>query len=97
MFGDCTMTSSPHQLVYDLYTLLALTEAKGYAMMQFSWMLLRLYGKGQSSSNLFCYPLAYRINRINTLSIFKEFNVPITIPIIIKLDKQYLGNLIDKY
>jgi len=45
-FGDCTLSSSPHQLVYDLYTLLALTEAKGYAMMQFSWMLLRLYGVG---------------------------------------------------
>jgi hypothetical protein len=42
----CSLSKSPHQFVYDLYSLLALTEAKGYAMMQFSWMLLRLYGKG---------------------------------------------------
>jgi len=42
----CSQSKSPHQIVYDLYTLLALTDAKGYAMMQFSWMLLRLYNKG---------------------------------------------------
>lgn len=42
----CTLTKSPHHLVYDFYTLLALTDAKGYAMMQFSWMLLRLYDRG---------------------------------------------------
>ncbi|KAI9565211.1 hypothetical protein GHT06_008993 [Daphnia sinensis] len=42
----CSLSKSSHQLVYDLYALLTLTDAKGYAMMQFSWMLLRLYGKG---------------------------------------------------
>jgi len=42
----CALSKSPHQLVYDFYSLLALTDAKGYVMMQFSWMLLRLYGKG---------------------------------------------------
>ena len=42
----CSLSKSKHQLVYDLYALLTLTDAKGYAMMQFSWMLLRLYGRG---------------------------------------------------
>lgn len=42
----CSLPKSTHQLVYDLYALLTLTDAKGYAMMQFSWMLLRLYGRG---------------------------------------------------
>lgn len=43
------MSRSTHQLVYDFYALLSLTNAKGYAMMQFSWMLLRLYGKGKNT------------------------------------------------
>ena len=42
----CLHEKSPQQVVYDLYTLLALTEAKGYAILQFTWMSLRLYGKG---------------------------------------------------
>ncbi len=40
------MGQSPHQLLYNLYNVVALTEIKGYAMMQFSYMMLRLYGRG---------------------------------------------------
>ena len=39
------MTESPHQLVYNLYNIIALTEIKGYAMLQFSYMMLKIYGK----------------------------------------------------
>ncbi|XP_063233330.1 uncharacterized protein LOC134537042 isoform X2 [Bacillus rossius redtenbacheri] len=42
----CNMPQSAQQLLYNLYTSVALTELKGYAMMQFSWMLLKLYDKG---------------------------------------------------
>ncbi|XP_039753721.1 uncharacterized protein LOC120629046 isoform X2 [Pararge aegeria] len=42
----CELQLSPHQLIYDMYNTISLTEIKGYAMMQFSWMLLRIYGKG---------------------------------------------------
>jgi len=42
----CSMEVSPHQLVYNLYNIIALTEIKGYAMLQFSYMMLRIYGKG---------------------------------------------------
>jgi hypothetical protein len=42
----CDLGQSPHQLVYNLYTAIALAEVKGYAMMQFSYMMLRLYGRG---------------------------------------------------
>ncbi|XP_045498674.1 uncharacterized protein LOC123696512 isoform X2 [Colias croceus] len=42
----CDLQLSQHQLIYDMYNTIALTEIKGYAMMQFSWMLLRIYGKG---------------------------------------------------
>jgi len=42
----CSLTQSPHQLVYNLYNIIALTEIKGYAMLQFSYMMLRIYEKG---------------------------------------------------
>lgn len=42
----CEMGQSPHQLMFNLYNILALTEIKGYAMIQFSYMMLKLYNKG---------------------------------------------------
>ncbi|ERL85944.1 hypothetical protein D910_03359, partial [Dendroctonus ponderosae] len=46
--GDmmCNIKQSPQQVLYSLYEAIALTELKGHAMIQFSYMLLRLYGKG---------------------------------------------------
>ena len=42
----CDLGQSPHQLLYNLYNIVALTEIKGYAMIQFSYMMLKLYNKG---------------------------------------------------
>ncbi|XP_052758205.1 uncharacterized protein LOC116413097 isoform X2 [Galleria mellonella] len=42
----CELQVSPHQLIYDLYNTIALAEIKGYVMMQFSWMLLKIYRPG---------------------------------------------------
>ncbi|XP_013194460.1 uncharacterized protein LOC106138026 isoform X3 [Amyelois transitella] len=42
----CELQMSQHQLIFDMYNTISLAEIKGYAMMQFSWMLLRIYGKG---------------------------------------------------
>jgi len=42
----CSMTQSPHQLLYNLYNIIALTEIKGYAMLQFAYMILRINKKG---------------------------------------------------
>ncbi|XP_055914156.1 uncharacterized protein LOC129947566 isoform X2 [Eupeodes corollae] len=39
-------SQSSQQFLYSLYADIALTELKGYTMMQFSWMILRIYGKG---------------------------------------------------
>ncbi|XP_050311529.1 uncharacterized protein LOC126747077 [Anthonomus grandis grandis] len=46
--GDmiCSTNQSPQQVLYNLYDTIALTELKGYTMVQFSYMLLRLYGHG---------------------------------------------------
>ncbi|XP_073830143.1 uncharacterized protein isoform X2 [Musca autumnalis] len=42
----CLNQQSTQQFLYSLYTDIALTELKGYTMMEFSWMILRVYGKG---------------------------------------------------
>uniref|UniRef100_A0A1B6C7S2 Uncharacterized protein n=1 Tax=Clastoptera arizonana TaxID=38151 RepID=A0A1B6C7S2_9HEMI len=43
----CHVEQSPHQVLFNLYNSLQLTQLKGYTMMEFSWMLLRLYNKGE--------------------------------------------------
>lgn len=52
--GDmlCTTNQSPQQVLYNLYNSIALTELKGYMMMQFSYMLLKLYNKGKPRCSL---------------------------------------------
>uniref|UniRef100_U5EP73 Putative secreted protein n=1 Tax=Corethrella appendiculata TaxID=1370023 RepID=U5EP73_9DIPT len=42
----CTYRQSAQQILYQLYNAVSITELKGYSMMQFSWMLLKTYGKG---------------------------------------------------
>lgn len=54
----CSTRQSPQQVLYSLYDAIALTELKGYTMIQFSYMLLRLYGKG----SLFTFSKFYTIN-----------------------------------
>ncbi|KAJ8946872.1 hypothetical protein NQ318_006782 [Aromia moschata] len=46
--GDmlCNSQQSPQQVLLNLYNAIALTELKGYTMIQFSYMLLRLYEQG---------------------------------------------------
>ena len=43
----CSSQRSPQQVLYQLYNAITMTELKGYAMMQFSYMLLKTYGKGE--------------------------------------------------
>lgn len=45
----CSSQRSPQQVLYQLYNAITMTELKGYAMMQFSYMLLKTYGKGENS------------------------------------------------
>ncbi|XP_055618076.1 uncharacterized protein LOC129763220 isoform X1 [Toxorhynchites rutilus septentrionalis] len=42
----CSFGVSAQQVLYQLYNAISITELKGYSMMQFSWMLLKAYGKG---------------------------------------------------
>lgn len=42
----CSLTQSPHQLIFNLYNVIALTEVKGFLIMQFSYIMLNLYKRG---------------------------------------------------
>ncbi|KAI4500300.1 hypothetical protein M0802_004717 [Mischocyttarus mexicanus] len=44
----CSDQQSPQQLLFNLYNTIAITEIKGYTMIQFSYMLLRLYISGSN-------------------------------------------------
>ncbi|XP_046390047.1 uncharacterized protein LOC124158778 [Ischnura elegans] len=44
--GLCATRESPQQLIQNVYNIALLTDIKGYAMMQFSWMILSLYDHG---------------------------------------------------
>ncbi|XP_059609555.1 uncharacterized protein LOC132256957 isoform X2 [Phlebotomus argentipes] len=42
----CSSQKAAQQVIYQMYNAVSLTELKGYAMMQFCWMLLKTFGKG---------------------------------------------------
>ncbi|XP_026816219.1 uncharacterized protein LOC113555852 isoform X2 [Rhopalosiphum maidis] len=42
----CEQKQSLQQLIFNMYTTLHLTQLKGFSVMQYSWMLLQTYGKG---------------------------------------------------
>lgn len=42
----CVSKQSAQQVLFQMYNAISIAELKGYAMMQFSWMILRTYGKG---------------------------------------------------
>ncbi|XP_045478276.1 uncharacterized protein LOC123683340 isoform X2 [Harmonia axyridis] len=42
----CGNNQPPQQILYNLFSTIAVTEIKGYSMIQFSYMLLKMYGRG---------------------------------------------------
>ncbi|XP_035909015.1 uncharacterized protein LOC118510803 isoform X1 [Anopheles stephensi] len=57
----CSFGLSPQQMIYMLYESIAMTELKGYIMMQFSYALLKVQGKGN-----FTEESQARSNELNT-------------------------------
>ncbi|XP_045448290.1 uncharacterized protein LOC123656677 [Melitaea cinxia] len=55
----CELQMSPHQVIFDMFNTISLTEIKGYAMMQFSWMLLRIYDRGNYTEEAHLTRLRY--------------------------------------
>ncbi|XP_069676285.1 uncharacterized protein orion isoform X1 [Periplaneta americana] len=68
----CNLQQSPQQLLYNLYNTVAITELKGYAMMQFSWMLLRLYNKGNFTVESELMRERYQERTIQKVAALKE-------------------------
>ncbi|KAI8035940.1 uncharacterized protein LOC128256687 [Drosophila gunungcola] len=48
----CLARQSAQQFAFQLFTKAALTELKGYSMMEFSWMVLRQHGRGNFTEEL---------------------------------------------
>lgn len=42
----CQSRQSAQQVLLQMYNAISIAELKGYAMVQFSWMILRTLGKG---------------------------------------------------
>ncbi|TDG40589.1 hypothetical protein AWZ03_012986 [Drosophila navojoa] len=68
----CHTKQSAQQFVYSLYTDIALTELKGYTMMEFSWMMLRVYGRGNFSQEAELMRRDYEKRTERTLKLLKE-------------------------
>ncbi|KAG6449171.1 hypothetical protein O3G_MSEX005915 [Manduca sexta] len=49
---DCERSVFRAKLIYDIYSTVALTELKGYAVTQVSWMLFRMEGRGNFSQEI---------------------------------------------
>ena len=45
-YGICSQKQTPQQLIFGLYTLIAVTQARGYAMSEFGYNLLQIHNKG---------------------------------------------------
>lgn len=70
--NTCSFQQSPQLVIYNLYSSITLTELKGYAMMQFSWMLLRLYGKGNFTLEAEMMHRAYKQRALTKLDAAKN-------------------------
>ncbi|XP_033224884.1 uncharacterized protein LOC117177907 isoform X2 [Belonocnema kinseyi] len=67
----CNLNQSPQQLLYNLYNTIALTEIKGYTMMQFSLTLLKLYENGSFTEEMEQLKREYAVRTSETLRAVK--------------------------
>ncbi|KAH8420530.1 hypothetical protein KR009_011112 [Drosophila setifemur] len=68
----CNTQQSAQQFVYSLYADIALTELKAYTMMEFSWMMLRVYGKGNFTQEAELMRGDYEKRTERTLKLLKD-------------------------
>ncbi|KAH8281295.1 hypothetical protein KR018_008287 [Drosophila ironensis] len=68
----CNTQQSAQQFVYSLYADIALTELKAYTMMEFSWMMLRVYGKGNFTQEAELMRSDYEKRTERTLKLLKD-------------------------
>ncbi|XP_017139529.1 uncharacterized protein LOC108153940 isoform X1 [Drosophila miranda] len=68
----CNTQQSAQQFVHSLYADIALTELKAYTMMEFSWMMLRVYGKGNFTQEAELMRTDYERRTERTLKLLKD-------------------------
>ncbi|KAL0118792.1 hypothetical protein PUN28_009452 [Cardiocondyla obscurior] len=92
----CNEMQSPQQLLYNLYNAVALTEIKGYTMIQFSYMLLRLYNEGsdfneeiQTLKHQYAIRTSETLRAVKTAMAFAPRSLWRCDPSVHELDKTY--------
>ncbi|XP_011268223.1 uncharacterized protein LOC105258578 isoform X2 [Camponotus floridanus] len=92
----CNEMQSPQQLLYNLYNTVALTEIKGYTMIQFSYMLLRLFNEGnnfneeiQTLKNQYGIRMSETLRAVKVAMAFAPRDLWRCDPSVHKLDKTY--------
>lgn len=68
----CNLQQSPHQLILNLYNLIALSEIKGYMMVQFSYVMFKVYGRDSLSMESDLAKRKYNTNTAYKISFAKE-------------------------
>ncbi|XP_044759508.1 uncharacterized protein LOC123317181 isoform X2 [Coccinella septempunctata] len=68
----CGNQQPPQQILYNLFSTIAVTEIKGYSMIQFSYMLLKLYGKGNFTKESAIAKMKFKERTNKTLDIAKN-------------------------
>ncbi|XP_032680540.1 uncharacterized protein LOC116848499 isoform X2 [Odontomachus brunneus] len=92
----CSDVQSPQQMLYNLYNTVALTEIKGYTMIQFSYMILRLYNEGKNFNEeietlkqQYAIRTSETLRAVKTAMAFAPRNIWRCDPAIHKLDETY--------
>ncbi|XP_012216022.2 uncharacterized protein orion isoform X2 [Linepithema humile] len=92
----CNEMQSPQQLLYNLYNTVALTEIKGHIMIQFSYVLLRLYNEGnnfseeiQTLNNQYATRTSETLRAVKTAMAFAPRDLWRCDPSVHKLDETY--------
>lgn len=68
----CSLQQSPQQLLLNLYNSIQLVQLQGFAVMQFSWMILRLYEKGNFSVEAKIYERQFKKHQENQVRVVRE-------------------------
>lgn len=68
----CSTQQSPQQLLLNLYNTIQLVQLQGFAVMQFSWMILRLYEKGNFSLEAKIYDRQFKKHQENQVAVVRE-------------------------
>lgn len=68
----CTLVQSPSQFLMNLYTLIALTELKAYVMVQFSYVVFKIYGHDSLTMEVDISKRKLRISSAQKISFAKD-------------------------